>query len=207
MQMIYLHFHFRTLSQTIMVNIHLGHGIYNQLLQHLPHSNVKWLPEEIHLPKELIPIDSALREKETLKKLLTSNDFPAIVIEQPQTDVCSNFIGEVIERPVVSNSKATTTSKKQWLKINQALSKVNSIEDVKNFMKLETDQRQKCRKEALTKKMEQTEWKALKAKIKVKLSEDISVPLMRLTLLCYITCPQHKGTHCQDVKDVELRLK
>jgi len=109
--MIYLHFHFRTLSQTIMVNIHLGHGIYNQLLQHLPHSNVKWLPEEIHLPKELIPIESALREKETLKKLLTNNDFPAIVIEQPQTDICSNFIGEVIERPVVSNSKVTTTTK------------------------------------------------------------------------------------------------
>ena len=207
MQMIYLHFHFRTLSQTVMVNIHLGYGIYNQLLQHLPHSDIKWLPEEIQLPKELIPIDSSLREKETLKKLLTSNDFPAIVIEQPQTDICSNSIGEVIERPVVSNSKATATSKKQWLKLNKALSKVNSIEDVKNFMKLETDQRQKCRKEALTKKMEQTEWKALKAKIKVNLIEDISVPLMRLTLLYYITCPQHKGTHCQDVKDVELRLK
>ena len=53
--------------------------------------------------------------------------------------------------------------KKQWLKLNSALSKVNSIDDVKNFMELETDQRHKCRKEALTKKMEQTEWKALKA--------------------------------------------
>ena len=172
---IYLHFHFRTLSQTVMVNIQLGYGIYNQLLQHLPHSDIKWLPEEIKLPKELIPIDSALREKETLKKLLTSNDFPAIVIEQPHTDICSNFIGEVIERPVVSNSKATT-SKKKWLKLNKALSKVNSIEDVKNFLKLETDQRQKCRKDALTKKMEQTERKALKASIKVNPSEGISVP-------------------------------
>ena len=206
MQMIYLHFHFRTLSQTVMVNIHLGYGIYNQLLQHLPHSDVKWLPEAIQLPKELIPIDSSLREKETLKKLLTSNDFPAIVSDQPQTDICSNFIGEVIERPVVSIPKATT-SKKQWLKLNNALSKVISIEDVKNFLKLETDQRQKCRKDALTKKMEQTEWKALKANIKVNLSEGISVPLMRLTLLYYICCPQHKGTHCQDVKDMELRLK
>ena len=203
MQMIYLHFHFRTLSQTIMVNIYLGYGIYNQLLQHLPHSDVKWLPEEIQLPKELIPIESALREKKTLKKLLASNDFPAIVIEQPQTDICRNFIGEVIERPVVSHLKG----KKQWLKLNSAVSKVNSIDDVENFMKLETDQRHKCRKEALTKKMEQTEWKALKAKMKVQLSEDISVSLMRLTLLCYITCPQHKGTHCQDVKDVEFRLK
>ena len=206
MQKIYLHFYFRTLSQTILVNIHLGYGIYNQLLQHLPHSDIKWLPEEIKLPKELIPIDSALREKETFKKLLASNDFPAIVIEQPQTDICSNFIGEVIERPVVSHLKATS-GKKQWLKLNGALSKVNSIDDINNFIKLETDQRQKCRKEAITKKMEQTDWKALKAKIKVQLSHDISVSLMRLTLLCYITCPQHKGTHCQDVKDVELRLK
>ena len=61
LQMIYLHFHFRTLSQTVMVNIHLGYCIYNQLLQHLPHSDIKWLPEEIKLPKELIPIDCKLK--------------------------------------------------------------------------------------------------------------------------------------------------
>merc|ERR1711974_269357 len=59
-----------TLSQTMMLHLHLGFDVYKQLLQCLPKSEVQWLPETIQIPNELLPPDSQLREKETMKKLL-----------------------------------------------------------------------------------------------------------------------------------------
>lgn len=194
-----------TLSQTLVVNLHLSYDVYNKLLEHLPHSDIRWLPEAIKLTQEVIPANSALREKETIKKLLESNDFPTLDIEQPKDNFSE--IGEVIERPVVSKSKATTISKKQWLKLNDAISKLSQFDDIKTFIKSETEQRQKCRKEALTKKMEQKEWKALKSQVKTQLSKDVSVSQMCQILFYFIICPEHQGTNCKDVKEVELKFR
>ena len=191
-----------------MLNLHLSFDVHKQLLLVFPKSDVKWLPDTVQFPQELIPSNSNLKEKETLKNLLLSNDFPVMEKEQPRPDAC---IGEIIERPAPQQNspktKAVIVSKKHLSKLNNTLSKLKNIEDVKVFIKNETDQRQKCRKEALTKKLEQTEWKALKVHMKFQLTQNMSLAQIRLTLYCWIICPLHKGTKCPEVDQIESKFK
>ena len=153
-------------------------------------------------------MNSYLKEKETLNNLLVNNDFPVMEKEKPLPDAC---IGEIIERPVPQENskqtKAVILSKKYLSKLNHTLSQLKNLEDVKVFIKNETDQRQKCRKEALTKKMEQTEWKELKGHMKFQLTQDMSLAHIRLALYCWILCPLHKGTKCPEVDQIESKFK
>ena len=155
----------RTLSQSMMVYLHLGYDVYKQLLQCLPKSEVQWLPDTIEILNELLHPDSQLGEKEIVKKLLNSNDFPVMKSEENSKKDSSDIIGEIVERPIEPQKNTKVISKKFWLRLNSVLSEIKDFEGMKAFLKAETDQRHKCRKEALTKKLEQAQWKELKIQI------------------------------------------
>ena len=197
----------RTLSQSMMVYLHLGYNVYKQLLQCLPKSEVQWLPETIQILNELLHPDSQLREKETVKKLLNTNDFPVMKSEQNNKKDSSDIIGEIVERPIEPQKNTKSISKKFWSRLNSVLSEIKDFEDMKAFIKAETDQRHKCRKEALTKKLEQAQWKELKIQIKTKLNENTALSSLKLFLYCYILCPLDKGRKSEEVKSIESRFE
>ena len=183
-----------TLSQTMVLYLHLGYDVYKQLLECLPKSEVQWLPETIQIENELLHPDSQLREKETMKKLFLNNDFPVGKSELNSTNSLGACIGEIVERPVVvpengvkPEASAKLSNKKFLQRLNSALSEIRDLEGMKIFIKTETDQRHKCRKDALTKKLEQSEWKALKTQIKSKMKEGAKLSSLRALIVAYFS--------------------
>jgi len=98
-----------TLTQALMVNLHLSFCFHKELLEFLPKSAIGWLPKDYCLSNVLITSD--LAEKETISTLLSKNDFPVFA---PRADHIESTIGLVVER---TRPEIKEISKKQWLKV------------------------------------------------------------------------------------------
>ena len=162
-----------TLIQSLMVHLHLSYEFHLKLFEFLPKSSTQWSGFEVNLPKTLIEENSKLRENETIIKLLANNDFPKIEIKT-QT-VQEILIGEVIERPTepqmeVKEAKVEV-NKKLKLKVEKLLKGFKKVSDIKDFIQSETLERKNSRKDAITKKLEQCQWKELKSSLKSNLEK------------------------------------
>merc|ERR1711963_1117424 len=113
----------------------------------------------------------------TVKKLLLNNDFPKFQSIKAKEEIADNFIGEVIERTVEIEPKTPepVVNKKLKNKVSKLMKSLRTMQDIKEFIQSETNQRKNSRKDAITKKLEQAEWKNLKSNVKSKLKSEKSV--------------------------------
>ena len=164
-------------------------------------SSTVWLPENIKFPEELIASGSPLLEKDVIKQLLASNDVPVYVIKRPT--IVTLTVGEEIERDSTSQQDQQPESsfnKKQWIKLKAKLGKLKTHDEIIAFLNSETDERHACRKKAITKKMQQSDWKLLKSNVKKSLSDGKPIKTIKQTLEAWIICPKHQGDFCNEVK-------
>ena len=84
-----------------------------------------------------------------------------------ETSAVDSFVGEIIER--VEEEEKSVPTKKVNPKVTKLLKSLKSKQDIKDFLASETKLRKECRKNAVTKKLEQSQWKALKSELKAKL--------------------------------------
>lgn len=200
-----------TLAQSMLVYLHLSYSELQKLMPICIETNNSWLPEGVEFPRELFETKSVLREKDTIKQLLASNDVPVFEVKQP--NVLTITIGEEIEREPTPSSTSnkeqsvpeieSTFNRKHWLKLKTKVDKLKSPEDIKTFLKCETDERHGCRKKAITKKMQQSDWKLLKTATKKSLSDGLSVENIKKTMISWIICPKHQGKFCKEVKAIK----
>ena len=190
-----------TLAQSLMVYVHLSYLNLRPLDSVCPKSDIKWLPEALEFPSELIPTKSDLSEKETIKSLLNENDFPVYAKKNVSQE--SLIIGEEVERPKKEEQvdSRIVIGKKQYLRLQKEMSKVKTTADVQNFVKKETEQRLKSRKDAVTKKLEQKDWKRLKFQVREKIAGKDTVKKIKKFIVNFIVCPLHQGENCEDVKN------
>lgn len=183
-----------------MVNLHKSYDFFKQIEDIFPNNQIDWLPENLNLPLKLIEPNSELSEKSTIKKLLENDDFPAIISPDHKKNRQIDDLGEIISRPppqeeqnsepVDDNiSKKVKSDRKLCLKITKTIKKMKNIE---TFIKEESQARKECRKKALTKNLEQNQWKELKNML-MKKNKNYSLSKSKEILLSWIILPDLKG--------------
>jgi hypothetical protein len=184
----------------MMVNLHKSYDFFKQIEDIFPNNQIDWLPENLNLPLKLIEPNSELSEKSTIKKLLENDDFPAIISPDHKKNRQIDDLGEIISRPppqeeqnsepVDDNiSKKVKSDRKLCLKITKTIKKMKNIE---TFIKEESQARKECRKKALTKNLEQNQWKELKNML-MKKNKNYSLSKSKEILLSWIILPDLKG--------------
>ena len=186
-----------------MVYVHLGYSFLHDDLDFLPLNTVSWIPEDFKFPMELLSEDSNLNDKEIIKNLICSNDFPKF--EPQELSVSEKAIGEIVERPIDIPDMGKI-KKKDIEKVKKVLSEMNSYESVKSFFKSENDKRKTNRKDATTKKLEQSDWKELKSHSKVLVEKKVAIKEIKLCLFAWILCPRHKGQNCRELKEIKTNI-
>ena len=189
-----------------MVNLQLSYDYFSKRLQIFPQSKMNWLnSHNIELPDVIMNIED-YSNCETITKLCNENDFPNFE-ECVELSEKSNFdfLGEVIQRTDAKTSEETVDSKKIKLmsKARKKLSKLKSAKQIEDFIKGETKLRKENRKVALTKTLEQKEWKFLRTQIKGQLEGESKIPAIIDYFINYVVCSTHQGQECPEIKSLK----
>lgn len=186
---------FRTLSQVSLVTLRSNYEILAKIVPNFPCGSAPGNFDKYGFKGNVFEQEKVF-ESERIQKMLLNNDFPkadSVLLDSDSRDV--EFVGEVISR----RSEPDEATKKQFLKVKKSLKLLKSMDDMKAFIKEETKCRQECRKKALTKKLEQSDWKELKSTVKSKMEGGDSVATVKLMLMSWILFPGHKGDHlCEE---------
>ena len=151
-----------------MVLIHNSYSYFNNLLCIFPEDNLSWIGKNVELPKCLLD-----PKYDGFRLFVDKSDFPELKTAKDSTENPSfEFLGEVVgrvEKP--PEKKLIVANEKLYNKVTCEIKKLNSKKDIKNFLKNENELRKTNRKIALTKKLEQNQWKTLKELVKTQLPE------------------------------------
>ena len=165
-----------------MVMIHNSYSYFNNILCIFPEDNLSWHGKNLELPKCLLD-----PKYEGFRLLVDKSDFPELKTTKDSTDNPTfEFLGEVvgrIEKP--PEKKLFVANEKLNNKVTCEIKKLNSKKDIKNFLKNENELRKTNRKIALTKKLDQNQWKTLKELVKNHLP-DRSTDDCKIILIDYI---------------------
>lgn len=187
----------RTLSQAMLVTLHLSYEHHVKIVSSFPCGGAQGAYDTYEFKSNALDLKQITEshEKCQMQKMLLNNDFPKIeqvALDSDHPDV--EFVGEIVSR-----SEPDDATRKQYLKLKKSLKQLKSLDDIKAFIKEETKCRQECRKKALTKKLEQADWKELRSTIKSKMDGGNHVPELKLMLMSWIIFPCHKGDHlCEE---------
>jgi len=172
-----------TLNKALMVLIHNSYSYFNNILCIFPEDNLSWHGKYLELPKCLLD-----PEYEGFDLLVEKSDFPKLktIKDSTDNDPTFEFLGEVVgrvEKP--QEEKKFEANEKHSIKVTCEMKKLNSKKDIKKFLKNENELRKTNRKIALTKKLEQNQWKTLKELVKTHLP-DHSTDDCKAILIDYI---------------------
>ena len=168
-----------TLTQVLMVNLHLSYEFHSKLFSFIPQSSSgsHWSGSHLTFPPSLLQNEQL---SETLRQLLAKSDFPAMEGAK-KVSIVDTLVGEIVERNETEDEpKQKVTKNKQKLKVTRLLKTMKTKQDFKDFIESESKLRKECRKNAATKKLEQNEWKELKTTLKAKLNSSNMKELKQL---------------------------
>jgi len=168
-----------TLTQVLMVNLHLSYEFHSKLFSFIPQSSSgsHWSGSHLTFPPSLLQNEQL---SETLRQLLDKSDFPAMEGAK-KVSIVDTLVGEIVERNETEDEpKQKVTKNKQKLKVTRLLKTMKTKQDFKDFIESESKLRKECRKNAATKKLEQNEWKELKTTLKAKLNSSNMKELKQL---------------------------
>ena len=168
-----------TLTQVLMVNLHLSYEFHSKLFSFIPQSSSgsQWSGSHLTFPPSLLQNEQL---SVTLRQLLDKCDFPAME-DAKKVSIVDTLVGEIVERNETENEpKQKVTKNKQKLKVTKLLKTMKTKQDFKDFIESESKLRKECRKNAATKKLEQNEWKELKTTLKAKLKSSNMKELKQL---------------------------
>ena len=168
-----------TLTQVLMVNLHLSYEFHSKLFSFIPQSSSgsHWSGSHLTFPPSLLQNEQL---SETLRQLLDKSDFPAMEGAK-KVSIVDTLVGEIVERNETEDEpKQKVTKNKQKLKVTRLLKTMKTKQDFKDFIESESKLRKECRKNAATKKLEQNEWKELKTTLKAKLKSSNMKELKQL---------------------------
>merc|ERR1712062_685596 len=170
-----------TLTQVLMVNLHLSYEFHSKLFSFIPQSSSgsQWSGSHLTFPPSLLQNEQL---SVTLRQLLDKCDFPAME-DAKKVSIVDTLVGEIVERNENENEnepKQKVTKNKQKLKVTKLLKTMKTKQDFKDFIESESKLRKECRKNAATKKLEQNEWKELKTTLKAKLKSSNMKELKQL---------------------------
>ena len=172
-----------TLTQVLMVNLHLSYEFHSKLFSFIPQSSgsAQWSGSHVKFPESLLQ-NEQLNNSDTLRNLLGKSDFPIMEeeVKKAEFSIVDTLVGEIVERNEVENEPKPKVLKKQKLKVTKWLKTIKTKQDVKDFIQSETKLRKECRKNAATKKLEQNEWKELKTTLKTNLDSSSIKELKQL---------------------------
>ena len=172
----------------MLVYLHLSYEALKKLENVLSKSETDWLPKNLNLPALLIQMESELRTKEVVQKLLENNDFPVFDKKEVVDKEKFAMIGEEIQR-----DEKKEVTQLQFAKVKKITLQMKTLEDFRAFLKDETQARKISRKTAITKRLDQNTWKTLKSALKLKLDENDSLKTLRQFLLSWILFPEFLG--------------
>merc|ERR1712025_414927 len=168
-----------TLTQVLMVNLHLSYEFHSKLFSFIPQSSSvsHWSGSHLTFPPSLMQNEQL---SVTLRQLLDKCDFPAMEGAK-KVSIVDTLVGEIVERNETADEpKQKVTKNKQKLKVTRLLKTMKTKQDFKDFIESESKLRKECRKNAATKKLEQNEWKELKTTLKAKLNSSNMKELKQL---------------------------
>ena len=178
-----------------MVNLQLSYDYFSKRLQIFPKSNLNWLKSQnIELPDVIMNLAN-YSNCETITKLLDENDFPNFEESADESEKAKfDFLGEVIQRKSSEEDVIDSKKVKLMSKARKKLSKLKSAKEIEDFLKDETNLRKVNRKVALTKTLEQKEWKNLRTQIKGELESGAKIPKIIDYFINYLMSSKHSST-------------